>query len=316
MSETNQPGVSVVIPAFNYARFLPATIESVLAQTHSALEVILVDDGSTDDTREVAARFTDPRVRYVWQKNAGLSAARNTGIREARHDFVAFLDADDLWLPGFLRAVLDRFAALGTGYAMVATHTGRVDADGRPLPENRHTRVTDTWRGELTARDFCLRNCPLSSSVVVRRSAFEECGLFDTALRSSEDRDMWIRITQRHRAWFIAEPHASIRRHSANMSRNAPRMERNSRAVILRAWQRGAVPRWNIPFWLRAFAIHYIRSAWTHHDQRYHLRALVLLLLSALCWPFFLRPGRVWEPPLFRLRALAHFLRGIVRRER
>jgi len=305
------PRVSVVIPAFNYARYLPAAIESVLAQTHAEFELLVVDDGSTDETRGVVAHYRDARVRYVWQENAGLSAARNTGIREAHFEYVAFLDADDFWAPQFLERVLQRFAELGPEFALIATDANRVDVEGRPLPANKHARAGDAWFGELRARDFCLRNRPLSSSVVIRRAAFAECGGFDPVLKSSEDRDMWIRITERHRAWFVAEPLASIRRHGSNMSRNAPRMQRNSSTVIARAWRRAAVPRWNLPFWLRAFSVHYAQCAWTHHDQRFHLRAFGYLAVSVLCWPWFARPRRIWEPPLFRLRALAHFLRAL-----
>src|SRR5690349_21494110 len=100
--------VSVIIPTYNYAHYLPCAIDSVLAQTQPAAEVIVVDDGSTDATREVCARYTDPRVRYVHQSNAGLSAARNTGLREARSPLVAFLDADDRWEPAFLGTTLER----------------------------------------------------------------------------------------------------------------------------------------------------------------------------------------------------------------
>src|SRR5690349_9691286 len=88
--------LSVVIPSFNYGRFLRETVESVLAQTYSPVEIIVVDDGSTDDTKERLARF-EGRIRYIHKANAGLSAARNTGIKHARGDWIAFLDADDLW---------------------------------------------------------------------------------------------------------------------------------------------------------------------------------------------------------------------------
>ncbi|RYD67142.1 MAG: glycosyltransferase family 2 protein [Verrucomicrobiaceae bacterium] len=94
-SAVEPAGVSVVIPAFNYAAFLPHAIDSVLAQGYSSLEVLIIDDGSTDATREITSKYTsDPRVRYVWQENAGLSAARNTGIREARFPYIGFLDAE------------------------------------------------------------------------------------------------------------------------------------------------------------------------------------------------------------------------------
>ncbi len=299
---------SVIIPAFNYAHFLPAAIGSVLAQTWSAFELIVVDDGSTDDTAAVCARSADPRVRCVRQANAGLSAARNTGIREARFPFVAFLDADDRWEPAFLATVFREFHRLGPEFAAVGTACARMNAAGEPLaPPRRNFLHT----AELTAASFCLRNRPLSSSLVVRRDVFQECGAFDTALRSSEDRDMWIRITARgHRFFYLGEALAVIRRHPQNMSKNAPRMKRNSGLVLRRAWQSGAVPRWNLPFWLRAASIHYFLVAWTHFDDGLKSRAWLYLLVSAALWPLFLRPHLVAEPSLFRLRALAHFLRA------
>jgi len=300
--------VSVIIPAFNYAHFLPEAIGSVLAQTWPEFELIVVDDGSTDDTPGVCARQTDARFRCVRQPNAGLSAARNTGIREARFPYVGFLDADDRWGPAFLATVLAEFRRLGPEFAAVGAACARMDGTGEVLAAPRRSFL---HTAELTAASFCLRNRPLSSSVVVRRQVFEECGVFDTMLRSSEDRDLWIRITARgHRFFYLGEPLAVIRRHPQNMSKNAPRMKRNSGLVLRRAWQAAAVPRWNLPFWLRAASIHYFLVAWTHFDDRWRIRAWLYLLVSVALWPFFLRPSLVAEPPFFRLRALAHFLRA------
>src|SRR5437762_473952 len=104
-------GVSVVIPAYNYAGFLPKAIESVLQQDYPEYELVVVDDGSTDNTADVTAAYAraSTRVRYVHQTNGGLSAARNTGIRHARFEYVSFLDADDELLPGFLRRAMETF---------------------------------------------------------------------------------------------------------------------------------------------------------------------------------------------------------------
>ncbi len=304
-AESRAVGVSVVIPAHNYAHYLLGAIASGLAQTHRELEVIVIDDGSTDDTRAIVAQQPDPRVRYIWQENAGLSAARNTGIHEARFPFVAFLDADDLWLPSLLADVMRQFAQLSDSFALVATNSFRMDSAGAHVESRYSAPEPDR---ELTARDFVLRNRPLSSSIVIRRDVFAKCGDFDTSLRSSEDRDMWIRAAKRYRVWFIGQPLALIRRHSGNMSKNAARMMHNSRAVLRKAWSSAAVSHADIPFWLRAWSVHYFQIAWTHFDEGLRLRPLAYLTTSVLLYPIFLRPGRITERPLFRLRTLARFL--------
>jgi glycosyltransferase involved in cell wall biosynthesis len=108
---SSSPGVSVVIPAYNYARYLPIAIDSVLKQDYPHYEIIVVDDGSTDNTAEVVAGYGN-KVRYIHQKNAGLPAARNTGIKAAGFDFVGFLDADDQWLPEMLGTAMGKFGEL------------------------------------------------------------------------------------------------------------------------------------------------------------------------------------------------------------
>jgi hypothetical protein len=185
-----------------------------------------------------------------------------------------------------------------------------MDPEGCPLPAPRRQFLRT---GELTTASFCLRNRPLSSSIVLKRHVFETCGDFDTQLRSSEDRDMWIRITaQGHRFYYLEEPLALIRRHPQNMSKNAPRMKHNSGLVLHRAWLIGAVGRARVFFWLRALAIHYFLVAWTHFDAGQRTAAWRYLLTSIALWPLFLQPHLVAEPPLFRLRAAFQFLRRTI----
>lgn len=303
-----------MIPAYNYASYLPRTIGSVLNQSVANLEVIVVDDGSTDDTGEVVSRITDPRLRYVRQTNAGLSAARNTGIREAQHGLIAFLDADDLWERNFLEVVLSKFIEMPSNFALVATHSSRIDAEDRPIPPPK--RNWDSHR-EFTSRDFCLRNRPLSSSIVIRREVFSAIGDFDPSLKSSEDRDLWIRATERgFRFWFIHDALCRIRRHGGNMSKHAPRMRKNSARVLVNAWRRGSVAPGYQPFWGQVFAVHFQQVATTHFEGGYRLRALGYLLASVVCWPFFADPGKVYEPHGFRIRTLWHFLRSTIERTR
>jgi len=299
-------GVSVVIPTFNYAKFLANTVDSVLRQTFRNFELIVVDDGSVDETRAVMESFHDERVRYVYQENSGLSAARNTGIHHARFDYIAFLDADDQWMPDLLETVMKSFAGLPSEYGMVVGGYAGMDGDGNPT-EGRKRRIAADR--ELLARDFLMKNPgPLSSSVVLKSCVFRDCGVFDTTLRSSEDRDMWIRAAMRYRVYFICKPLVFIRKHRQSMSAHAVRMRENTLKTIRKAYDNRVVSRFNIPFWLRVLGVYYFETAWTHYDEGQNGAALGFILRSLLIWPGPLPTARLNEPPFFRLRALVHFL--------
>ncbi|MCX8089764.1 MAG: glycosyltransferase [Verrucomicrobiae bacterium] len=304
VSDGSPPAVSVIIPAYNYAHYLPHAVASVLAQKDVPFELIVVDDGSTDNTPEVA-RALGECIRYIRQPNAGLAAARNTGIRNARHDYLAFLDADDLWRPEFLSRVMATFANLPPQFAVVATRETYVDADARPLPRKC---LDDRGDCEITARDLLLKSQFPADAVVVHRSAFEQCGLFDETLRSSEDRDMWVRIAARRRIYRIADRLALIRRHGGNMSRQADRMKATGRRVLQKAWAARVIPRRRLTVWLQALSFHFFQAAWMYHEEGRPGPAVRDLFKSALVWPWFLNPHPLNEPHLFRLRSLRHFL--------
>lgn len=304
-SDAGHFGVSVVIPAYNYGRFLRDAIDSALAQQHAPLEVIVVDDGSTDETPQILASYADPRLRPIRQENAGLSAARNRGIREAQHPFIAFLDADDRWDASFLITVMAGFRELGERVALVATGSQRMTAEGELVVQPKRVSAPSSI---LTFRDFALRNRVFPTAVVARRSAFEICGDFDTTLRSSEDRDMWIRITSRFDAAYIDQPLVHIRRHGNNMSKHAARMRFNTGRTLSKAFHAGCVSRLDLPFWASVYSFFNFQSAWTHFSAGQRGAALRYLVLSFLLCPVFFRPARVGEAPLFRLRALRHFL--------
>lgn len=301
-----QTGVSVVIPAYNYAQFLPGAIASVLNQTGPPFELIIVDDGSTDNTREVVAQYGD-RIRYIYQTNAGLAASRNTGIRNARFDHLAFLDADDEWLPGFLQILFAKFAELPETFAVIACRETYVNADGEPFATKR---LSPQVAREITCRDILLKTQFAADGVVVKRAAFDECGLFDDTMRSSEDRDMWARIAAKRRIFLLADRLALIRKHGDNMSKQADRMKRTGRRVINKAWAARLVPRGCVGFWLKVLSFHFFQAAWMYHEERRRACALRDLAKSVLVWPWFFRPQEVNEPALFRLRSLRHFLLG------
>jgi glycosyltransferase involved in cell wall biosynthesis len=301
-------GVSAVIPCYNYAHFLPSAIDSVLVQTEGQYEIIVVDDGSTDNTRSVATGYGE-RVHYVYQANAGLSAARNTGIRFATQPFVTFLDADDLWHPEFLRRMMQAHASASRPYGLVATKATPIDPNGVPIPRVRRDQAL---HGDLTCRDIIMRTC-FPCNVVARREVFERCGYFDETLRSSEDRDMWIRVGACFPIFLLSEALVLIRNHPGSMSKNAERMKRNSRRVIRKAFDQALVPRWQLAFWLRVFAFNRFQCAWMYRDQGSRGMAVAEMLASLATWPWFWCPSRLNEPVLFRIRALRRFLWEAVR---
>lgn len=218
--------VSVIIPAYNQAQYLASAVESVLAQSYPAVEIIVVDDGSTDETRSVAERFAGPQVRYIYQRNQGLSAARNTGIRHAQGELLSYLDSDDLFLPdklALLTAELDRRPELG----LVAGQAIPIDEEGR-----RFGKVYDTPPPDDGAR-LLLGNPLHVGSVLVRRRWQERAGLFDETLRSYEDWDMWLRLARAGcPLGWVAQPVSLYRFHRAQMTRDMDRMTTATFAVL------------------------------------------------------------------------------------
>lgn len=293
----------MVIPAYNYAHFLAQAIDSALDQTHSNVEVIVIDDGSIDNTPEVAAKYGD-RIRYIRKKNGGLPAARNTGIRAASHGLIGFLDADDIWKPDFLAKALSYFSS-PENFGLVASQAVYVDEKGTPFELKS---LAYHVHGRLDHRDILLKTRFSPSAVVARKSVLEESGLFDETLRSSEDRDMWIRMAARKPAYLIPERLVLIRRHRNSMSRNAERMKLNIFTVLNKARDMELVSRSDWMFWLKASSFAYFQSAWMYFEQGNRLVALKELAVSCLLWPFYGDPNRLNEPALFRLRSGRQFL--------
>jgi glycosyltransferase involved in cell wall biosynthesis len=301
--------VSVIIPCYNYARFLDYAVQTVLAQTVAPLEVLLIDDGSTDETPQLAARYSAP-VRYIRQENAGLSAARNRGIREARGEFVAFLDADDGFEPQMLERCLAEFERLGAGWGLVAVQPRGIDAEGKPLPRNRLG-----WRfaGEVTGRQLLVKN-RFVPTVVVRRALFAETGGFDPEFRSSEDREMWIRLAEVTRLWLLDEDLVLKRNHGSNMSGNAARQSANIEKVLHTARLAGrAAPPGDALFWAKAWSFYYFQSSLMFYGNRNWSMTMGNMLRSIVLWPYHGDRGDLVQPPLFRARWLTRILLDFIR---
>ncbi len=308
MQPTTQAGISVVIPAYNYAHYLPRTINSILRQELSPREIIVVDDGSTDNTAEVVAKFGD-KVRYVFQKNAGLPASRNTGIRNACCDLIAFIDADDEWEPTMLKRLMEIFSVQPKEFGIVACHVDYIGPNSERLGGKNLIPLTHR---EITCRDIILKTRFTSSSVIVKKEIFEKCGYFDETLRSSEDRDMWIRVAAKYRIYMTGERLSLIRRHPFNMSKHADRMKSNIRRVIGKAYENKLVSHGDLLFWAKVFSFYFFQNSWRYHDEGRNGRALFEIIRSLLLWPVFAQPAYLNEPRLFRVRSFVRFARAFV----
>jgi hypothetical protein len=220
--------VSVVIPCFNQAHFLPEAIESVLAQTHPDVEIVVVDDGSADNTAAVVARY--PTVRYVRQDNGGVAAARNAGLRATNGDLLTFLDGDDFLSPDALaigaQALADHpEAAFVFGYATFLME------DGSDPPAVHRPTFDDDYYARLLA------GCPIESgsSVMFRRSVFGEVGPFDPDLRHLEDYDLYYRVARQFPIHCHGQTVTTYRRHGTNATSASGRAAlRDSTTVLAR----------------------------------------------------------------------------------
>ncbi len=219
------PRVSVIVPVYNGAAYLAQALDSALTQTWSDLEILVVNDGSTDASSVIAhlyAKNFPDQVRVFDQANTGLPGARNTALRNARGDFFALLDADDVWMPEHLELAMAAFAA-DTRLGLVHANIRRIDARGNGLGI-----APRFWRAGLDAyTTIALRhehvNCP---TAVFTRAAIEAVGPFDTDFTGlgCEDRDLWLRIAARFPLRHIDAVTADYRVHAGSMSRNRAKM--------------------------------------------------------------------------------------------
>lgn len=193
------PAVSVIIPTYNRARMVARAVDSVLNQEFRDFELIVVDDGSTDDSARILDGYGE-RLTLLRQPNSGVSAARNRGVRKASGELIAFLDSDDLWLPGKLSRQVAFFRehpeALINQTEEIWIRNGR-----RANPKKRHRKISgDIFVPSL---ELCLVS---PSAVMLRKEIFDEIGLFDEDLPACEDYDMWLRISCRHPVYLIDTP--------------------------------------------------------------------------------------------------------------
>jgi glycosyltransferase involved in cell wall biosynthesis len=245
----NAPLVSVVMPAYNVAWCVRRAVDSALAQSLREIEVIVINDGSTDDTLQVLASYGDA-IKVIDQANGGMSHARNAGIRVARGKYVAFLDADDWWLPEKLARqveLLNNRPELG--FCSTAARVENPQGELLNLWHCRHAR-RDMLETIIAENAAVAGGC---SAVMVRRELFEQVGLFDESLRGFEDPDLWMRLAAVCHYACIDEPLAVILRREKSVSRNRDTM----REAALRSMRKNRAllpPRLRGGFWRNAMA--------------------------------------------------------------
>lgn len=223
----NVPKVSVVISAYNSMSYLPKTLESVLQQTFTDFEVLIINDGSTDHILSWASEIVDPRVKLISQENKGVAEARNTGIKHAQGEYIAFLDADDLWDPTKLEKQIQCFES-NPDVGLVYTWTLLVDQQGKSLGAVTAAHVEGYVWEKLLLGDVV----GSGSSAVIRRSCFNKVGLFDSELPFTADCDMWARIAAYYPLVVIKEILVYYRQHPSGMSRDYDKIAQNSRLKI------------------------------------------------------------------------------------
>lgn len=276
--------VSVVIPAYNRAHTLAQAINSVLAQSYKRYEIIVVDDGSTDTTREVIERYGDA-VWYVHQKNKGPSAARNTGIRHARGEFIAFLDSDDVWREDKLARQVACFAGNPQVGIVASGHEQR----NENWDVTHVALLTDKEIRQIRRKDL-YKNFFSTPSVVVRANCFKEVGCFDESIRYGEDWDMWLRILEKYECVIVNEPLVSVRINCSSISSDCPEANIDE---LYRVIDKHSFCKKISDFTIRKrWSWFYINKAYV--DQKYNPGVAKLSLLKSIaCWPFWY-PGRYY----------------------
>ena len=238
------PMISVVIPCYNAERWISATLHSVMAQNWPNLEIIVVDDGSSDRSAELV-RSQFPNVILLEQKNSGVAAARNLGIANAKGDWIAFVDADDIWLPEKLHT--QWLALRHHSEARMAYTAWHVWTSTTPEPEsslmealNKPSNDAQEWDGPSgwIYPELLEDCCVWTSTTLIHRSLFKEIGVFDEELRIGEDYDLWLRASQVTPIIRISKPLALYRMHPDSITKKAP--ETNFQALVIAR----AIDRW------------------------------------------------------------------------
>ena len=282
--------VSVVVPVYNRADLIVNTLESVWQQTYRPIDLIVVDDGSVDDTRDVVLGWAIAheneldtfKVQYLYQENQGANAARNSGIRHSRGEFVAFIDSDDRWLPSKLEKQTPLFYS-DPDVGGIYCGLGWIDLDsGEMLPDERRSYPHGWLLPELLIRDVTGG----TPCYVIRRECFDKVGFFDVALPARQDWDMWIRLSSEYKIVCVEEVLVYAGKHAG------ARLSTDTKGAIDALWyifDKYASLREQFPLSVRRSAkgalFRRLGRIYFHYEQS-NVKALSMYLKSIIVWPF------------------------------
>ncbi len=221
--------VTIIMPVYNAGTYLRISLDSILSQSYQNFEIIAVDDGSTDNSCEILSSYGD-RVTRISQPNKGPSSARNTGIRKANGEYIAFLDADDLWMPTKLEMQV-RFLEENPDVEFVYTDFFIIDSAGTHIGNIHFEEILD--QQELI-NTMLVRNVMngANSSSLMKKICFDKAGYFDETMKGCEDRDMWMRIARNCTVRVIQEPLMQYRFHPSNAHKNIPMMQQGQQRFL------------------------------------------------------------------------------------
>lgn len=260
------PKVSVIIPAYNAMSYLPETLESVIKQTFTDFEVLIIDDGSTDNIRQWYINLVDKRIKLICQENQHLAAARNTGIDHSLGEYLAFLDADDIWEPTKLEKQVNCLES-NFKIGLVHTWTVLIDYQGKPTGKALKSQAEgQVWQ------QIVQKNTIVVSSVMVRYSCLQNLGAFDRDLHYCEDYDLWIRLAAHYDFAVVKEFLTRYRLHPGSLSTHCQSVMESFRILIERAFK--YVPTELLYLRNRGYGNQNLYLAWKSLNNRDYQRAI------------------------------------------
>ena len=269
--QNNNTGVSIIMPAYNAEKYIAASIESVLAQTFLGWELIVIDDGSTDATAVIVKQFTvqNNKIKYIYQSNAKQAAARNNGIKNANFDIIAFLDADDLWLPNKLEYTLSFFNA--DKYDLVFTNTYYSDAFDIDISSTFYDdfQIADAeYFGESALKLFIGANRIPILTALVKKDVLVNVGLFDIDCVPAEDYDLWIRLLKNGSRFLSIHQKTAIYRIQNNSSTAADRYATSAvLKLLIKNFTRDEFKKLEVQAATKEWLVRWINSALTNRNS-------------------------------------------------